>query len=67
MKRRRIPPFTAHSKHSTIVVGAGSGKIMMYDIEAQRRSLSVLGHADDGEHNHFHQLLDFFLIARFAQ
>lgn len=31
------------------MAGAGSGRILVYDIDAQRRSLSVLGHADDGK------------------
>lgn len=39
--------FSADGKE--VVAGAGSGKILVYDIEAQRRSLSVLGHADDGQ------------------
>ncbi|KAK8844784.1 hypothetical protein IAR55_006634 [Kwoniella newhampshirensis] len=37
--------FSADGKE--VVAGAGSGKIMVYDIEAERRSLSVSGHADD--------------------
>ncbi|WWD22662.1 hypothetical protein CI109_107155 [Kwoniella shandongensis] len=37
--------FSADGKE--VVAGAGSGKIMVYDIEAQQRSLSVSGHADD--------------------
>ncbi|KAK4684769.1 DDB1- and CUL4-associated factor 11, partial [Tremellales sp. Uapishka_1] len=37
--------FSADGKE--VVAGAGSGKIMVYDIESQRRSLSVSGHADD--------------------
>lgn len=39
--------FSADGKE--VVAGAGRGKIMVYDIEAQTRSLSVSGHADDGE------------------
>lgn len=31
------------------MAGAGGGRIMVYDIEAERRSLSVFGHHDDGE------------------
>jgi WD repeat-containing protein 23 len=31
-----------------VVAGAGNGQIMVYDIEAERRSLAVAGHADDG-------------------
>lgn len=32
-----------------MVAGAGNGQIMVYDIEAERRSLCVAGHADDGK------------------
>jgi WD repeat-containing protein 23 len=32
-----------------VVAGGGSGRIMVYDIEAQRRSLSITGHTDDGQ------------------
>ena len=39
--------FSADGKE--VVAGAGSGKIMVYDIDAQRRTLSMSGHADDGE------------------
>lgn len=39
--------FSADGKE--IVAGASDGKIMVYDIEAQERSLSVPGHADDGK------------------
>jgi hypothetical protein len=38
--------FSADGKE--VIAGAGSGKIMVYDIGAQRRSLSINGHADDG-------------------
>ncbi|RXK42673.1 hypothetical protein M231_00228 [Tremella mesenterica] len=37
--------FSADGKE--VVAGAGSGKIMVYDIESQQRSLSVSGHSDD--------------------
>ncbi|GFZ44523.1 hypothetical protein JCM24511_02246 [Saitozyma sp. JCM 24511] len=37
--------FSADGKE--VIAGAGSGKIMVYDIDAQRRSLSISGHADD--------------------
>ncbi|AAW40986.2 hypothetical protein CNBA4920 [Cryptococcus deneoformans B-3501A] len=37
--------FSADGKE--IVAGASDGKIMVYDINAQRRSLSVSGHAED--------------------
>ncbi len=32
-----------------IVAGCGSGQIMVYDIEAKRRTLSIAAHRDDGE------------------
>lgn len=32
-----------------MVAGGGSGRIMIYDLEAERRSLSIVGHAEDGE------------------
>ncbi|WVR03078.1 hypothetical protein IAU60_000067 [Kwoniella sp. DSM 27419] len=37
--------FSADGKE--VVAGASSGRIMVYDIEAQRRTLAVKGHADD--------------------
>ncbi|WWC57559.1 uncharacterized protein I303_100091 [Kwoniella dejecticola CBS 10117] len=37
--------FSADGKE--VVAGAGSGRIMVYDIDAQRRTLAVQGHADD--------------------
>jgi WD repeat-containing protein 23 len=32
-----------------VVAGAGNGQIMVYDIEAEKRSLAVSGHEDDGK------------------
>ncbi|KAI9633253.1 WD40-repeat-containing domain protein [Dioszegia hungarica] len=37
--------FSADGKE--VVAGGGEGRIMVYDIEAERRSLSIVGHADD--------------------
>ncbi|WVQ82798.1 hypothetical protein IAT38_004930 [Cryptococcus sp. DSM 104549] len=37
--------FSADGKE--VVAGAGGGKIMVYDLESQRRSLSVTGHQED--------------------
>ncbi|WRT63171.1 uncharacterized protein IL334_000074 [Kwoniella shivajii] len=37
--------FSADGKE--VVAGASGGRIMVYDIEAERRSLAVQGHADD--------------------
>lgn len=39
--------FSADGKE--VIAGAGNGQIMVYDIEAERRSLCVSGHADDGK------------------
>ena len=38
--------FSADGKE--VVAGASSGQIMVYDVEARRRTLSVSGHSDDG-------------------
>lgn len=37
--------FSADGKE--VVAGAGSGKILVYDIESEQRSLSIGGHTDD--------------------
>ena len=43
------------------MAGAGNGQIMVYDIESERRSLAVPGHADDGEllYDHMERLTDY--------
>ena len=40
--------FSADQKE--IVAGAGSGQIMIYDIEAKRRILNIAAHNQDGEY-----------------